>query len=413
MEAHLERARHLLQLSRFTEALSEINKQLAIDPNDSDTLTLASICNLNLNNLKEAEASIQAAITLNPSSPFVFYIYSKILFAKEDYQGAEKRVKEAIALNPFAAENFSWLARIHLHNKDYEEALHIANEGLAIEPDNINCLNTRTIALVKLNKKDEAFATIQDALTEDPHNPSTHANTGWAMLEQRNYKMALQHFYESLRIEPNNEWARSGMIEALKARYWIYRIFLRYMFWIGNLKPQQQWFFIIGIYVLAQILKRLSNSIPKLEWIITPLLIAYGLFAFSTWIIQPLFNLLLFLHPKGRYALDSEERKTSILVGVALAAGLISLPLFFITRLDGFFVATIIGISLALPLSVIYRPSVKRKRTLMMALTVLIFVFGLLSIIAAFANKDYTTPIMIYAVGILGIQFTANYFASR
>ncbi|MDB5311521.1 MAG: tetratricopeptide repeat protein [Gemmataceae bacterium] len=46
---------------------------------------------------------------------------------------------------------------------------------------------------------------------------------GWALLHARQPAEALTHFREALRLDPTNEWARDGLIEALKARYWVYR----------------------------------------------------------------------------------------------------------------------------------------------------------------------------------------------
>ncbi len=66
------------------------------------------------------------------------------------------------------------------------------------------------MALVKLGRKAEAGADDRAALLRDPENALTHANQGWALLEQGDHGKALEHFREALRIDPEIEWARAG-----------------------------------------------------------------------------------------------------------------------------------------------------------------------------------------------------------
>ena len=91
------------------------------------------------------------------------------------------------------------LANFKLSRKKYEEALEIANEALEIDAENILALNTRSTSLLKLNRKEESFETIEGALREDPNNAYTHANFGWGLLEKGDHKKALEHFREALK----------------------------------------------------------------------------------------------------------------------------------------------------------------------------------------------------------------------
>ena len=75
----------------------------------------------------------------------------------------------------------------------------------------------------------------------------THANQGWALLHRGNYQRALEHFREALRIDPELDWARAGIVEALKAHHFIYRQMLRFFLWIGRQARVAQWVIILGI----------------------------------------------------------------------------------------------------------------------------------------------------------------------
>jgi tetratricopeptide (TPR) repeat protein len=163
------------------------------------------------------------------------------------------------------------------------------------------------MALVKLGRKEEAGHTIDVALTRDPDNAVTHANMGWALLESGDPEKALHHFQEALRIDPTSEWARSGIVEAMKARHIIYRWMLGYFLWMMRFSPKVQMALLFGIVIGNSVLANLAEKIPLLRPLKVPIIVCYLLFVLMTWIAQPLFNLILRLNRFGRLALSREQ----------------------------------------------------------------------------------------------------------
>ena len=102
------------------------------------------------------------------------------------------------------------------------------------------------MALVQLGRKDEADHTLGSALANDPENALTHANQGWAFLHRGDHERALEHFREALRIDPELDWARIGIVEALKARYLIYRFMLRFFLWMSRKGTAARWVILLG-----------------------------------------------------------------------------------------------------------------------------------------------------------------------
>jgi tetratricopeptide (TPR) repeat protein len=181
------------------------------------------------------------------------------------------------------------------------------------------------MALVKLGRKAEAGVTIDAALSRNPDNALTHANQGWTFLEQNQPKKALEHFREALRLDPENEWARSGIVEALKARNFIYAIMLRYFLWMSRLSTRVQWAIILGGYFGNRILATVARDNPALAPWVLPLQILYVAFALLTWTAEPLFNLLLRLNRFGRLALSREQTVSSNWFGSCLFLALLAL----------------------------------------------------------------------------------------
>src|SRR6185436_9021657 len=108
-----------------------------------------------------------------------------------------------------------------------------------------------------------------------PENAFTHANQGWTYLNKGEPKKALEHFRESLRLDPANEWARHGIVEALKARNIIYAVMLKYFLWMARLSRGARWGIILGGYFGIQLLASMARSNPAIAPWILPLRILY------------------------------------------------------------------------------------------------------------------------------------------
>jgi hypothetical protein len=205
------------------------------------------------------------------------------------------------------------------------------------------------MAMVQLGDKQAASQSIADALRRNPHSAATHASQGWAMLHQNDVKKALEHFRESLRLNPENPAARQGMMEALKARNFLYRIMLRYYLWMSRVSRRGQWGIVIGLWIGIEALRAVRNSNPALAPLIYTLLIAYTLFVLASWLFQPVFDLTLLFSRFGRYLLNKTQFIAALLVGAQLLAGFALLAAWLLTGNDcalGFGIL-LIGLSLA------------------------------------------------------------------
>jgi tetratricopeptide (TPR) repeat protein len=169
---------------------------------------------------------------------------------------------------------------------------------------------------------------VRRALEQNPDNADTHANMGWTALSQQDPKKAVEHFREALRLAPENEWARTGMVEALKARNIIYRQMLRFFLWAGHLSGRAQIFLILGLVFGQQFFTELFGNTAGLKWLGTLVFAAYLLFAVLTWTARPLFNLMLRLDKFGRHVLSRKEIVQSNWVALFLIGALGTTALF-------------------------------------------------------------------------------------
>lgn len=327
MNRHIARGELLLRQHRNDLAVEELRLALAEEPGDSYALSLLALGLGALEQFEEAQRSAAEAITAAPDSPFAHYAMAVVLSERRDIPAAIISIREAIRLDPGRPENHALQGSLLLQSRRWEEALASADRALSLDPDDETANNVRAMALVQLGRRQEAGSTLAATLARNPEDSWTHANLGWTLLHEGDGRRALPHFQEALRLDPNNEWARQGVVEALKASNPLYALLLRYFLWMNRLSRKAQWAIVIGGWFGNNLLADAANAQPSLAPWVLPIRIAYLAFAWLTWSAEPLFNLLLRLNRFGRLALSEEQRDESTWIGACVGAALFCLAL--------------------------------------------------------------------------------------
>lgn len=425
MNPNLQRALLLYDQSRHTMAEAELRQALADDPHESFAHALLGLCLAKREQFREATEEAQQAIHLAPDSAFAHYSLASIFHDRNRNSEALRSIHEALRLDSSEPNFYALLSAIHLSEQKWGDALAAAEAGLQLNSEHVGCTNLRAIALVNLGRKEEAGATIAAALAKDPDNSITHANQGWTLLQKAKPKEALEHFREALRLDPENEWARQGIIEALKARHFAYAIMLRYFFWMSRLSRRAQWGVILAGYFGNRILASVADANPALAPWVLPLRILYVIFVLLTWTAVPIFNLMLRLNRFGRLALSREQIVASNWIGGCLLLALVSLIGCLFYSFDSPFIlgALVFGF-LVIPLAGTFRCSIGWPRKTMAIYTGVMAAagFGAILIIGANAYSHpsaKTTPSMalallgLFFLGAIGSAWVANILISQ
>lgn len=379
MNPHVQRALLLLQQDRHELAAQELRQALVDAPNDATAHAVLALCLSSNKQYDEATQEAESAIHLAPDQAFGFYAYAVVLRARNHFREAQTAIEQAIGMDSNQPNYFALLGLLQIDQRRWQLALESADAGLALDPEDVECINVRAVALVRLGRKIDAGTALETALTHDPEDEFAHANMGWALIEQGKHEQAMEHFREALRLNPQLDWARQGIVEAMKARYFIYRIMLGYFLWMMKLTHQAQWYFLIGAFLGFQFLIRLRGNHPEWSAWLMPLIIAYVGFALMTWIATPLFNLLLRLNRFGRLALSREQIVTSNWVGCCVLGALAFLGAYFsgvFPNNNGPLFGAMACVFMIPPLSNIYHCEPGRPRTLIILVAVGMGVVG-------------------------------------
>lgn len=413
MSAHLERARLLLAQSRPADAEREVILALSAQPEDPDALALLALARLDQGKGEAALAAAREALGRAPDFPYFHYVVGVVLHRLERHDEAHAAGREAIAQDPSDANHFVLLASIQLARRDWPGALAAAESALALDPEHVNAANLRAMALVRLGRKEEATATVDFALHRAPENAFSHANQGWNCLHRNEPKRAQEHFREALRLEPDLDYARDGMLEALKARNPIYRGMLAYFLWMNRLGAQYQWGIILGSYFGGRLLVQTARNYPEYQvlwWILIGLFYA---FVYLTWTAVPMFNLFLRLDRFGRHVLSHDQRVASNWFGAFFFAALGALGWFIANQTNVAFFTLLCLLVLSVCVAATFTRAVGKRLVLAITTGVLAVVAGLAMIPAGPEQESPNGLILVFIYGFLGFQVLANVTANR
>ncbi|BAU14338.1 TPR repeat-containing protein [Leptolyngbya sp. NIES-3755] len=289
MSNYFERARLLFEQRRFDLAVRELQQGLAIEPDNASYHRLLALCFSQQNKPNDAIAEIDHAISLDPNHGGGHYIKAGILRDQGNLKAARSTIAEALRLDPEDTDSYSRLAAIQFDQKQVKESLATAETGLQINPEHLGCMNLRVLSLTELGQLPKAESEVLVALAIAPENPFAHAVHGWISFRQNRISAALDSFKTALRLKPDLEWARQGLVESLKARNGIYRFILG----VDRFR--------VGMFKGPRLLLLAIPQIRALYWLMYLMVVA----------TRPFFTVLLSFDSYGRLTLTPTEIKKS------------------------------------------------------------------------------------------------------
>jgi Tfp pilus assembly protein PilF len=413
MSSSLEAALAFASNNDWARAVPAAREALASDPENAQAHALLALGLTHLDQPRDAVDAARRAVTLDPDSAFAHHVHGLALLDRDDVPGAERAARESLRLDP-DADAYALLAQVLVRRRQWQEALDAAMRGLQIDPEHAASANLRAVALGQLGRAGEAEAALNKALAIDPDNAHSHAHRGWQLLRQSNPEQALESFRDALRLDPTLDWARAGIVEALKARRGFYRLFLRYTFWMSSLTGRARWFVIIGMFVLARIVRATLREHPEWLPVLGPLLGLYFLFVLATWIAGPLSNLLLRLDPFGRLALSRDEVIASNLIAGCLLLAVVAGLMLVITGSNAWLVVAASSALLLLPIGGAFQGYGTRAWRPLLAGLVIIATCAAAAMVLAFVRFDLAVfPLLGQVLGSFLFGWIANYLVIK
>jgi len=311
----------LQEQGRLEEAEACFYGVLAREPENDFVLARLALCLLSQpGKKKRALETIDAAIRLRADETYYHALRALILCELHRGREALAAADLAVGLNPEDAFALSAKAAACCAMERWAEGEEWSRRALAVDADHAMASNLLAQTLRLQGKAALGAEAVARLLEADPEDSLTHVNAGWSALQHRDHARAETHFREALRLDPDSDAAREGLIESFRARSFFYRNYLSYCFFMQRFTAGRQWLIIIGIYVAAQVARNLLKSVNPILALVFGLLFL-GLVLW-VWLAPGIGNFLILLDRSARLALKRGERLQGLAVGGGLVAGI-------------------------------------------------------------------------------------------
>lgn len=394
----------LLRHNKTEDAIRRLQTHLTEYPDDDHAKYLLAFAYYLSNRLPEARQAAEILHSSDPEQPHVVRLLTEIDIAEDQYSAAEAKANFLVSLDPDDADAYVLLGRVRYLQNYYDSALQHIDKALGLDAGHKEALNLKIRISDTVGNYDQARASIKELLHLDPENPTTLANHGIQLLNEGQVEEALRIFSQALSLQPTNMLARQGMMEALKSRFWIYRLFYHYERFMARLSGGNAWMVIIGTYVAARVIGGIADvSEGNLKWILNGAVILIALTFFLSWVVNPLMNLLLSQNKYGKLLLDLREKKMARLTGICLLLSLLSLVAFLVTGYYQALLGTLLFAGLMIPAGTHLNPPKEERQKKLRIFGLVILAVGLVGILIS-----ESSIFLIAFLGLFVYQFYYN-----
>jgi tetratricopeptide (TPR) repeat protein len=200
-------------INQDSKAIEQLNKAVEINPKIAAAhYLLGSIFN-NLNQLKKAKKSFLKSIEYKKYfKSDVLFLIGKINFELKQFDGALKYLKEASKYkNSTSAEVYNYIAMAFHKKKDLDSAEKHWKLAIAENPNFFQYY--RSLANLYFDKElyKKSLVEYKKAIEFNPNQPRVFVIMGLAYAKLNKLEQASEMFLKTLKIEPNNEIALSGL----------------------------------------------------------------------------------------------------------------------------------------------------------------------------------------------------------
>jgi tetratricopeptide (TPR) repeat protein len=357
---------------RLEEAEACFYSVLAREPDNDFVYGRLALCQMSQPGKKRrALDTIAEAIRLRADEPFYHSVKAIILGELHRGKEALEAADVAVRLNPEDTFALSAKANAYCAMDRWAEAEEWSRHALALDGDNAMAANILAHTLRLQGKRQLNAEAVERLLAADPEDSFAHVNAGWTALQAKDQPRAEQHFREALRLDPESDMAREGLLESFRARSWFYRAYLSYCFFMQRYTEGKQWMIFIGAFVVYQVSRKYLESInPVYSGVLVAIWLGLVLWV---WLAPGIGNFLILLDRSARLALKPSERHQGIAVGGGFAAGALAT---IGGLVSGYYPVLLAGVGLlatTIPASLTFGNASARGRLVFGSITMLVY----------------------------------------
>ena len=180
-QAHNELANALVREGKVDEAIIQIEKALAIQPNDSQAHNNLGNLLHKKGRLDEAIAHYQKALELQPGSGMTHHNLGNVLLEQHRLADAATHFRKAIELQPDFAAAHNNLGQVFLEAGQTDDALTEFRRALELRPELATAHHHLGLILLQKEQNLEGVAHLQKAVELRPESPRNCNSLAWVL----------------------------------------------------------------------------------------------------------------------------------------------------------------------------------------------------------------------------------------
>lgn len=306
-------ASRLLEIGRARDALELLLRELVDDPDSVSARIELVWVHVALKDKKAAHRTADEALELDPDNPRAMYAKANAHGSFGEYRKGLDWLERALGCAPYYGSFHSYRGVLLLKLNRLDEALESVERALELAPNDAYSIDVRIEVLRALQREAEALAATQAALALYPERASFLQHLGELTLHSKDAATADGLFKAVLRQDPSRVDAKSGLVDALRAKSKLYRWLTAFQAWSDRkaliVKQRRVRIALFSYFVLAFSAAVLGSKTYWAWVVLIPIVIAvpvvlvwFALYA-ATQFIVPWFLVPVLFDPTGKHAL--------------------------------------------------------------------------------------------------------------
>ena len=188
-------------LENYKNAIKEFHQAIKLDPNNVDYVYNKGLAYYNLENFENALKIFDKAIELNPEKSHIWEFRGRSKYFLDQYEEAIKDLDKAIELNPEDSYSWNFRGRSKYFLEKYEEAIKDLDKTIELNPEDSYSWYFRGRSKYYLDQYEEAIKDLDKAIELNPEDSFSWEYRGFAYLENLNFELAENDFKKSYEID--------------------------------------------------------------------------------------------------------------------------------------------------------------------------------------------------------------------
>ncbi len=185
------------------KCIEMFTKLIESKQNLADSYMYRGAANLYLRKIDLGFNDLNASKKIAGSSDKLYYYYAYGYILKDDYKLVSENLEKALKINDKDARCYDLRSCMKTRTGDLEGALQDSNMAIKYETSDELFYSNRAFAKIKLKQYDEALMDLEESIRLKP-TAKAYSNKGLAYLLKEMYPVAINNFYKSLDLNPDD-----------------------------------------------------------------------------------------------------------------------------------------------------------------------------------------------------------------